>query len=116
MVAPFVHEQLHWGVPPLTSELIDILVDRYPPLPLGPPAGCQSHDSNYLHIVICTFEYDILASLLGRRRSHHLLANARHYQRIYEIVLADHEELLPLIRRSVTLPGPPQPDGLEINR
>lgn len=35
MVTTFIHEQLHWGVSPLTSELVDALVDRYPKLPLG---------------------------------------------------------------------------------
>jgi hypothetical protein len=97
-LATFLHEQLHWAVPPLDTPLLDLLTQRYPDLPIGPPDGCQSPYSNYLHIVICTLEQHALTSLISATRAHAVLQRTDHYRRIYQITHQDRNSLMPLIR------------------
>jgi hypothetical protein len=54
--------------------------------------------SNYLHIVICSLEHQALIALLGPAAARATLLRSTHYKRIYQIVLTDHEHLMPLTR------------------
>lgn len=106
LLATFIHEQLHWGVTKLDTHLVTQLAHRYPDLPIGPPDGCRSTVSNYLHIVICSLEYQALITLLGPTAARATLQRSAHYTRIYQIVVADHDQLVPLIHHLVKLDTP----------
>lgn len=105
LLATFIHEQLHWGVTKLDAHVVAQLAQRHPDLPIGAPDGCRSTLSNYLHIVICSFEHHALTTLLGPTAARATLQRQTHYKRIYEVVLADHDRLMPLIHDFVKL-GP----------
>lgn len=85
-------------MPTLDKPAVAQLAHRYPDLPVGAPDGCRSAMSNYLHIVICSMEYQALITLLGPTAARAILERSTHYKRIYQIVVADHEHLMPLIR------------------
>jgi hypothetical protein len=106
LLGTFVHEQLHWGVSTLDRQLACELTHRYRDVQVGPPEGCRSAFSNYLHIVICTLEYHALITLLGATAARATVQRITHYKRIYQIVLADHDQLMPLIRANVELQRP----------
>jgi hypothetical protein len=105
-LATFLHEQLHWAVPPLDTPLLNLLTERYPDLPIGPSDGCQSSYSNYLHIVICTLEQHALTGLIGATRAHAVLQSTDHYRRIYQVTHRDRANLMELIRTHRVLPRP----------
>lgn len=105
LLATFIHEQLHWGVTKLDARVVAQLAQRYPDLPVSAPDGCRSTLSNYLHIVSCSFEHHALTTLLGPAAARAILQRKTHYKRIYEIVLADRDRLMPLIHDFVKL-GP----------
>ena len=86
LAAAFVHEQLHWGIRPIEQPLLCELEQRYPDLPIGPPDGCRTRFSNYLHLVICSLEYRSLITLLGPAAALATLQRATHYRRIYQTV------------------------------
>jgi hypothetical protein len=106
LLATFVHEQLHWGVQTLDQRLITQLAHRYRNLPVGPPRGCRSMFSNYLHLVICSIEYQALSELVGPTRARATLQRASHYLCIYNIVMSDHDALCVLVRDHVELTKP----------
>jgi hypothetical protein len=106
VLATFIHEQLHWAVTKLDTDAVTRLAHRYPDLPIGPPDGCRSMWSNYLHIVICSLEYQALITLLGHAAARATLQRNTHYKRIYQIVVADHDQLVPLIHDLVKLDTP----------
>lgn len=57
LLATFIHEQLNWGVTKLDKHIVTQLAHRYPDLPIGAPDDCRSTLSNYLHVMICSFEH-----------------------------------------------------------
>lgn len=66
---------------------------RYPELPVGYPNGCRSEFSNYLHIVVNSFEYQALRELLGTAEARAVIESHPFYKAIYAIVLRDYVEL-----------------------
>ncbi|GAB3418805.1 hypothetical protein [Flindersiella endophytica] len=108
LLSAYVHEQLHWYVawpgdrPPIFEEL----GRRYPDLPVEPPAGCGSAFSNVLHLVVNSLEYVSLADLLGEEAARELLLRKHYHRTIYRTLLADQDELVPLITAQGWLPLP----------
>lgn len=103
-LATFLHEQLHWFVsaqPDSTSDALKAaLRQRYPNAPDGRSGGgARDLESTYLHLIVCTLEYEATAAVFGRAVARRVLESWTHYPWIYRTVLADNEELVKLLER-----------------
>jgi hypothetical protein len=102
-LATFLHEQFHWylSAKPDSAmhELRAELRSRYPNAPDRGPEGARDLDSTYLHLMVCTLEYEATAAVFGREVARRTLESWRHYTWVYRTVLADNEELVKLLER-----------------
>lgn len=92
MLATFVHEQFHWYLdanPEAQEIIIAELRKAYPEVPVGFPNGGRDEYSTYVHLIVCMFEYQAMEKLLGKEQARNSLKKYRHYQWIYEKVLAE---------------------------
>ena len=68
----FLHEQFHWYAEKELSRVEAAIGDLrrvWPDVPVGPPRGARSEFSSYLHLIICLWELDALAALIGLERA-----------------------------------------------
>jgi hypothetical protein len=100
LLASFVHEQLHWYLverDPIADAVYEqVLLKRYPEVPVGLPEGAESEISTYLHLMVCWLEVDALRRLLGRDAADALarrLGEVGVYRWVYRSVLADYDAL-----------------------
>jgi hypothetical protein len=84
----FLHEQLHWLEGLGAEQAMADAKQRWPDPP-GPPAGCLSAESTWLHMSVCTLEYQSLAEIVGSRAAAEELTQHRVYSWIYSQILAD---------------------------
>lgn len=100
LLGTFVHEQLHWYVSD-RDEIADriyeeVLLARYPEVPVGLPEGAHDEVSTYLHLIVNWLEVDALRRLLGREEADRLVGmfcERGVYRWIYRMVLRDYDEL-----------------------
>jgi hypothetical protein len=53
--------------------------------------GARDEKSSYLHLLVCTLEYDALRSIIGNVSSTRLLSSKPYYEWIYKTVMRDFE-------------------------
>ena len=98
LVSSYIHEQLHWfwlleAHAGKLSRVREAFEQAYPDLPVGPPLGCRSTFSNYLHIAINYWELDGLADLIGVDEARAFIARKPFYTAIYGLVLDETERI-----------------------
>jgi hypothetical protein len=106
----FMHEEMHWiqgpGLDAATTE-----VSKRWPGPPPPPAGGRDAESTWLHLIVCTLEYQSLAELLGAAAAQAELRQHNGYAWIYDQIFAEPEWFAGLLtRHGVAIPErPPVP-------
>jgi hypothetical protein len=102
-LATLLHEQFHWYVGQRPDADVDALKAelrrRYPVVPERGPEGARDRESTYLHLIVCTLEYEAMAALLGRDVARRTLEGWTHYTWVYRTILADNAELVALMNR-----------------
>ena len=97
-LSTFVHEQLHWiegpGIDSATAEASE----RWPDPP-PPPAGCHSAQSTWLHMSVCSLEYQSLCEIIGQAAATAELAQHVQYSWLYEQILAEPQWFSDYLRR-----------------
>ena len=102
-LATFLHEQFHWYVSARPDTAVRALRAElrrlYPDAPDRGPAGARDLESTYLHLIVCTLEYEATAAVFGRDVARRTLEGWTHYTWVYRTVLADTERLVALLAR-----------------
>ena len=97
LLAVYLHEQIHWFLSQHPIRLRRALRDlraRYPQVKVGAEeGGARDEKSTYLHLLVCTLEYNALRSIIGKVPSTRLLSSKPYYEWIYKIVVRDFEEI-----------------------
>jgi hypothetical protein len=66
----------------------------YPQVRVGTKeGGARDEKSKYLHLLVCTLEYDALRSIMSKASSTRLLSSKPYYEWIYKIVVHDFERI-----------------------
>jgi hypothetical protein len=97
LLAVYLHEQIHWFLNEHPVRLRRALRDlraRYPQVRVGAKdGGATDEESTYLHLLVCTLEYDALRGMIGKASSTRLLSSKPYYEWIYKTVVRDFEEI-----------------------
>lgn len=110
-LATFLHEQFHWMVAARDKELELIMkafASEYPDAPDALPLGARGKSSTYLHLLVCSLEYQAMIKLIGDERAKKLLQSWQHYTWVYDKVLTD-KRVMDIIRSQgfvLTSPSP----------
>ena len=103
-----VHEQLHWLVLENQGALrsaLDEIRALYPEPPDGPPTGARNLRSTYLHLVVCSLEYQALEQKIGREAAEAALRSKPYYTWVFATVIDDREKLRPVLaKHGIVLP------------
>ena len=102
VLSSLIHEQFHWFVlrdQKALGAAVGDLKARYPDAPAGPPRGARDLNSTYLHLLVCSLEYEGLERKIGRRKAERLLLRMNHYTWIYRTVVDDRKELRAIVAR-----------------
>lgn len=93
LLATFVHEQLHWleEAPWLESfrAAMKDFEELFPEVPSSKDGGARDRRSTYRHLLVCDMELQALTTLVGQAAARETLAQATHYEWIYDVVLKD---------------------------
>lgn len=96
LIATFLHEQLHWfeaAHPEQVNQAIEELRQKYPEVPFGNSEGAKNEYSSYLHLLVCHWEHQATAEVLGKEKSTEIMESQGHYTWIYERILEDEAYL-----------------------
>jgi hypothetical protein len=97
LLAVYLHEQIHWFLNEHPIRLRRALRDlraRYPQVRVGAKdGGARDEKSTYLHLLVCTLEYDALCGMIGKVSSTRLMSSKPYYEWIYKTVVRDFEEI-----------------------
>lgn len=99
-LATFLHEQFHWMVAARDKELelvIKAFASEYPDAPDALPLGARGKSSTYLHLLVCSLEYQAMIKLIGEEKAKKLLQSWQHYTWVYDKVLTD-KRVMDIIR------------------
>lgn len=94
LLTVFIHEQIHWFTVSRWDDgdaAIRELQVHYPVVPDRPPEGARDRESTYLHLLVCTLEYEAALELLGAEAGRAVIERASLdiYRWIYRTVLSD---------------------------
>lgn len=98
----FLHEQFHWAAEAKRAQVdaaIEELRALFPAVPVGHPAGARDELSRYLHLIINTWELDVLSLLVGASRARAAIGRRGYYTWIYQQALYDDGALRDLLER-----------------
>lgn len=92
LLSTFVHEQIHWFLTQNdknTEAAKKELRVMFPNAPVSFPAGADSEDSTYLHLIVIYLEYRADRELLGELKARQVMEfwATDHYTWIYKTVL-----------------------------
>lgn len=107
LIATFLHEQLHWfedARPEQVNKAIDELRQKYPEVPFGNSEGARNEYSSYLHLLVCHWEHQATAEVLGKEKSTAIMKSHQYYTWIYERILEDEAYLQDLCVRYDIVP------------
>lgn len=100
LLSVYVHEQIHWflsGHPVLLRCALRDLRKEYPHVRVGTKdGGARDEKSTYLHLLVCTLEYEALRTMIGKTAASRLLSSRPYYGWIYKTVLRNFDVLLAL--------------------
>jgi hypothetical protein len=109
LLSSYIHEQLHWfwllaqhGNRPLNA--MEHFETLFPNLPVGPPQGCRSEFSNYLHVAINYLELLACAELFGMEQARDFIARKPYYTAIYALVLAEADGIHAILAEPDLIP------------
>ncbi len=107
-LATYLHEQFHWygtqNEDAFNAAIADLRA-LYPDAPDGPPMGARNQNSTFLHLIICTLEFDAVARLFGETAAREELASKRYYRWIYDQVLENGDPVRDIMRtHGINLP------------
>lgn len=97
-LATFLHEQLHWLEGTGLDEAIAEASRRWPDPP-PPPAGARDKQSTWLHISVCTLEFQSLSEIIGPAQTAAELRELGRYPWIYGQILEDSGWFARFLRR-----------------
>ena len=97
LLAVYLHEQIHWflsGHSVLVRRAVRDLRAMYPQVRVGTKeGGARDEKSTYLHLLVCTLEYEALRSMMSEASSTRLLSSKPYYEWIYKTVIQDFEAI-----------------------
>jgi hypothetical protein len=97
LLAIYLHEQIHWFLsdhPVRVRRAVRGLRVMYPQVRVGTKeGGARDEKSTYLHLLVCTLEYDALRSIMSKASSTRLLSSKPYYEWIYKTVVQDFERI-----------------------
>ncbi|HEX7005118.1 MAG TPA: hypothetical protein VF168_13110 [Trueperaceae bacterium] len=102
LLGTFLHEQFHWfesSRREFAEQAIAEFRRIYPEVPVGGTEGATNERSSYLHLIICTLEFDALAQLLGRDRATRVVCARPYYRWVYRRVTEDEAKIKPVLER-----------------
>ena len=104
LLSTFVHEQIHWFLTQhaeQTEKAVEELRTIFPKVPVGFPAGADSEDSTYLHLLVNTLEYRADKELLGELRARQVMEfwAMDHYTWVYRQVLDEGDKIRTVLRK-----------------
>jgi len=98
LLATYLHEQIHWFLsrhPVRLRRAIGALKISYPRVIVGrKEGGARDEKSTYLHLLVCTLEYDALRAIIGEIPAMKIISSKQYYRWIYVTVLRDFERLM----------------------
>lgn len=84
---------------------MEILKGMYPHVKVGwKVGGARDEKSTYLHLLVCTLEYNALRAVIGGIPAKRLLSSKQYYQWIYGTVLSDFRRLMRICSSSRLVP------------
>jgi hypothetical protein len=93
LLSTFIHEQLHWlEEKPWLDDFQAAMTEferLFPVVPSSADGGARDKQSTYRHLLVCDMELQALSTLIGRTAARDTLAQATHYEWIYDKVLSD---------------------------
>ncbi len=95
-LAVFLHEQFHWFLVDKRDwrdEAIEELRLLYPDVPEYYEGGARTEESTYLHLVVCSLEFDAVRTLLGEDEARRVISDKTVYRWIYRTILEDYDRL-----------------------
>jgi hypothetical protein len=97
LLAVYLHEQIHWFLsdhPVRVRRAVRDLRAMYPQVRVGTrEGGARDEKSTYLHLLVCTLEYEALRSIMSGASSTRLLSSKPYYEWIYKTVVHDFERI-----------------------
>src|SRR5262245_35311507 len=104
LLSTFVHEQIHWFLtqhPEETEKAVNELKTLFPKVPVGLPAGADTEESTYLHLVVNTLEYRAGRELFGELKARQIMEfwATDHYMWIYRQVLEAGDKIRTVLRK-----------------
>lgn len=104
LLATFLHENIHWFMEAHPQEVDKAIADLkaiFPKVPAGHPEGARDEYSTYLHLLVCTLEYDAIKPLLGELKARQVIEfwTTDHYAWIYRTVLERGRDLRGVIQK-----------------
>jgi len=108
-LATYIHEQLHWFASTReqgTWAAFSELQQRFPTVPTADEGGAHDEFSTYLHLIICSLEYESLIEILGQDVALRTLKGTDIYSWVYATLLADWDYFSDLlVRHDLTMSG-----------
>jgi hypothetical protein len=84
LLSMFIHEQLHWWLDQKTEDLIQAKAELQILYTSLPDVGiAKDHESTYLHLALCTLEYELLIHYLGLKQANIILKDFIYKDKIY---------------------------------
>ena len=104
LLSAFVHEQIHWFLTQRreqTEKAVRELKTVFPKVPIGFPAGADSEESTYLHLLVNTLEYRADKELLGELKARQVMEfwATDHYTWVYRQVLDVGDKIRTVLRK-----------------
>ena len=104
LLATFLHENIHWFMEAHPQEVDKAIADLktiFPKVPAGHPEGARDERSGYLHLLVCTLEYDAIKPLLGELKARQVIDfwATDHYTWIYRTVLERGRDLRGVLQK-----------------
>ncbi len=98
LLSEYIHEQIHWfeeAHPEQVEMAIAELEGLYLTLPTSPPEGARGRHSSYLHLLVCSLEYEGMKELVGEEKARRVFEYwaGHHYKTIYKTVLKDNDTI-----------------------
>lgn len=106
ILASFLHEELHWWGVERKAQVAKAITELKKIFPRPPEAS----ESTYLHLIICTLEYEALIHYLNKKEAtkiiRGLITQDKVYPWVYTQVLGHHKLLMKVVTKYKLRPKP----------
>jgi len=84
LLSMFIHEQLHWWLESQSAAFLQAKEELKKLFPVLPDSGlAKDAHSTYLHLSLCTLEYELLVHYLGTKQANLILKDLIYKDKIY---------------------------------